>query len=183
MALKATIFKANVEISDLDRHYYGSHSLTLARHPSETDERMMLRLLAWCCYAHDDLHFSRGLSSDNEPEIWKHHDHGTPELWIELGLPEEKRLKKVSSLASQVILFTYQSRAAAVWKQQNLNKLSAYPNLTVWYIDDNQLGRLSALAQRNMNLQVTLQEGLIWLSDGNTHLEIELEPWQRLNVS
>lgn len=94
MALKATIFKAVVDISDLDRHYYANHSLTLARHPSENDERMMLRLFAWCHYASERLVFTRGLSSDEQPEIWQHHDHGSPELWIELGLPDEKRLKK-----------------------------------------------------------------------------------------
>lgn len=177
MALKATIFKATVDISDLDRHYYDQQVLTLARHPSETDERMMLRLLAWCCYADDDLQFSRGLSADNEPEIWKHHAHGTPQLWIELGLPDEKRLKKALSLADQVVLFTYQSRPAQVWKQQTLDKLRQHTKLTIWHLDDQQLARLAALAQRNMNLQITLQEGIIWLSDQHNSLELRLEPW------
>ncbi|WP_241646797.1 YaeQ family protein [Rosenbergiella metrosideri] len=179
MALKATIFKANVDISDLDRYYYASHTLTLARHPSENDERMMLRLFAWCLYASERLEFTRGLSSGEEPEIWQHHDHGSPDLWIELGLPDEKRLKKAVSQASNVVLFTYQSRAAAVWKQQNSGKLTQFKNLTIWHVTDEQLSRLAALAQRNMSLQVTLQEGVIWLSDGSNNVEIELELWQK----
>lgn len=179
MALKATIFKANVDISDLDRHYYASHTLTLARHPSENDERMMLRLFAWCLYASDRLEFTRGLSSGEEPEIWQHYDHGRPEIWIELGLPDEKRLKKAVSQSSKVVLFTYQSRAAAVWKQQNLDKLSHLKNLTIWHASDEQLMQLAAFAQRNMSLQVTLQEGVIWLSDGSNSVEIELELWQK----
>ena len=179
MALKATIFKAVVDISDLDRHYYANHSLTLARHPSENDERMMLRLFAWCHYASERLVFTRGLSSDEQPEIWQHHDHGSPELWIELGLPDEKRLKKAVSQASQVVLFTYQSRAASVWKEQTLSKLVNFQNLTIWHASDEQLSQLAALAQRNMTLQVTLQEGIIWISDGVNHIEIEMELWQK----
>ncbi len=182
MALKATIFKANIDISDLDRHYYANHSLTLARHPSETDERMMLRLLAWCCYADERLYFSRGLSSEEEPEIWQHFDHGSPELWIELGLPDEKRLKRATSLAQQVILFTYQSRPAAVWKNQNLTKLQVHPNLTIFHLDDEKLAQLAALAQRNMQIQVTLQEGMIWFAVGDTHIELELTVWQKNSV-
>ncbi|MBT0726263.1 YaeQ family protein [Rosenbergiella australiborealis] len=179
MALKATIFKAVIDISDLDRHYYANHTLTLARHPSENDERMMLRLFAWCHYASERLLFTRGLSSDEEPEIWQHHDHGSPELWIELGLPDERRLKKAASQASEVVLFTYQSRAAAVWKQQTLPKLAALRNLTIWHANDEQLAQLAALAQRSMALQITLQEGVVWLSDGVHNVEIELELWQK----
>jgi Uncharacterized protein conserved in bacteria len=118
------------------------------------------------------------VSSDEEPEIWQHYDYGTPELWIELGLPDERRLKKAVSLASQVVLFTYQSRAAAVWKQQMLEKLASLSNLTVWHISDEQLTQLTALVQRNMTLQVTLQEGVIWISDSNNNVEVELELWQ-----
>lgn len=178
MARKATIFKTTVEIADLERHYFESHSLTLAQHPSETEDRLMIRLLAWCCYAHADLHFTRGLSEETEPEIWQHADNGTLERWIELGLPDEKRLKKACSLAKQVVLFTYQSRPALVWKKQQFEKLSHFKNLTIWYLDDHQLSQLSGLAQRNMQLQVTLQEGIIWIADGHTTLEITLQPWQ-----
>lgn len=178
MALKATIYKASVNIADLDRQYFSDTQLTLARHPSETQERMMLRLLAWILNADDKLQFTKGLSADDQPELWLHHDYGTVKLWIELGLPEERRLKKASGLAEQVVLFAYSERAAQVWWQQNREKLSTLKNLSIWYMDDQQLGLLSDLASRNMNLQVTLQEGMIWLSDGERHVELQLTPWQ-----
>lgn len=178
MALKATIYKATVNVADLDRNRFLDSTLTLACHPSETQQRMMLRLLAWIVYADEKLTFTRGLSADNEPEIWLHNDHGGIELWVELGLPEEKRLKKACSQAAQVVLFTYNSRAAQVWRQQNQARLSSFSNLDIWYLDDEQLAQLSALASRNMVLQATLQDGIIWLSAGERHMELRLESWQ-----
>lgn len=138
----------------------------------------MLRLLAWIKYADQRLQFTRGLCADDEPEIWLRNDHLGVDLWIELGLPEERRLKKACSLATEVVLFTYNQRAAQVWWQQHQEKLRQYANLTVWYLDDRQLAALSQLAARNMTLQATLQEGIIWLSDGQNNLEIHFEPWQ-----
>ena len=178
MALKATIYKAAVNIADLDRQYFSDVQLTLARHPSETQERMMLRLLAWILNADEHLQFTKGLSAEEEPEIWLHYDYGSVKLWIELGLPEERRLKKASAVAGQVVLYAYSERAAQVWWQQNQSKLTALSNLSIWYIDDQQLGKLSDFASRNMNLQVTLQEGVIWLSDGERHTELQLHHWQ-----
>ncbi len=94
MALKATIYKATVNVTDLDRNQFLDASLTLARHPSETRERMMLRLLAWLKYADERLQFTRGLCADDEPEAWLRNDHPGIDLWIELGLPDERRIKK-----------------------------------------------------------------------------------------
>ena len=178
MALKATIYKAVVNVADLDRNQFLDTSLTLARHPSETQERMMLRLLAWIKYADERLQFTRGLSAEDEPEIWLRNDHLGIDLWIELGLPDERRLKKACSQSSEVALFTYNQRTAQVWWQQNQSKLTAFRNLTIWYLDDEQLAQISALASRTMTLQATLQEGIIWLSDGETSLEVTLTPWQ-----
>lgn len=178
MALKATIYKAVVNVADLDRNQFLDTSLTLARHPSETQERMMLRLLAWIKYADDRLQFTRGLSAEDEPEIWLRNDHLGIDLWIELGLPDERRLKKACSQSCEVALFAYNQRTAQVWWQQNKNKLTSFCNLTIWYLDDEQLARISALASRTMTLQATLQEGIIWLSDGETSLEVTLAPWQ-----
>ena len=154
MALKATIYKAAVNVADLDRNQFLDANLTLAQHPSETQERMMLRLLAWIKYADERLQFTRGLSSDDEPELWLLNDHLGVDLWIELGLPDE------------------------IWWQQNQSKLAAYPKLTIWYLDDAQLALLSAFADRTMTLQATLQEGSIWLSDARNNLEIQLTAWQ-----
>ena len=178
MALKATIYKAMVNVADLDRNQFLDSNLTLARHPSETQERMMLRLLAWIKYANERLQFSRGLSAEDEPEIWQRNDHMGIDLWIELGLPEEKRLKKACSQSAQVALFTYNSRAAEVWWQQHQNKLKQYQNLSIWYLDDEQLAQLSDFAGRTMALQATIQDGAIWLSDSQNNLEIHLTAWQ-----
>lgn len=111
MALKATIYKATVNVADLDRNQFLDASLTLARHPSETQERMMLRLLAWLKYADERLQFTRGLCADDEPEAWLRNDHLGIDLWIELGLPDERRIKKACTQAAEVVLFTYNSRA------------------------------------------------------------------------
>ncbi len=178
MALKATIYKATVNVADLDRQLFLDNQLTIAQHPSETQERMMLRLLAWLMYASERLEFTRGLCADDEPELWLRNDHGGVDLWIELGLPEEKRLKKACSLAKQVVLFTYNTRAAQVWHGQMQAKFAQFSALTVWYLDDTQLAALSALASRTMNLQATLQEGIIWLSDAGNNLELHPECWQ-----
>lgn len=178
MALKATIYKAVVNVADMDRNQYLDASLTLACHPSETEQRMMLRLLAWIKYADERLQFTRGLSADDEPEAWLRNDHLGIDLWIELGLPEERRLKKACNQSGQVALFTYNNRAAQVWWQQHQALAAQYKNLTVWNLDDAQLASLTTLASRTMNLQATLQEGIIWLSDAQHNLELHPECWQ-----
>lgn len=179
MALKATIYKAAVNVADLDRQQFLETSLTLARHPSETQERMMLRLLAWIIHADERLQFTRGLCADDEPEIWLRNDHMGIELWVELGLPDERRLRKAVNQSRDVVLFTYNDRAAQVWWQQNQDKLRQYKNLAIWYINDEQLAKVSELADRTMSLQATLQEGIIWLSDERHNLELQLTPWQQ----
>ncbi|HAI49537.1 YaeQ family protein [Atlantibacter hermannii] len=179
MALKATIYKATVNVADMDRNQFLDANLTLARHPSETEERLMLRLLAWIKYADERLQFTRGLSAEDEPEVWLRNDYLGIDLWVELGLPDERRLKKACSQAAKVALFTYNSRAAEIWRQQNQSKFRQYANLTVWYLDDGQLAKLSALASRSMSIQATLQDGLIWLSEGENNLEITLENWHQ----
>ncbi|CAE1149257.1 YaeQ family protein [Serratia sp. Tan611] len=179
MALKATIYKATVNIADMDRHFYHDAALTLAQHPSETEQRMMLRLLAWICHADERLTFTKGLSADDEPELWQRNDHNGLELWIELGLPDEKRLKKACNQSPCVVLYAYGERAAQVWWQSMQSKVAAYRNLSIRFLNDEQLTRLAALANRNMTLQATLQEGTIWLSDAQSSLEIQFAEWQQ----
>ncbi|MFP1722220.1 YaeQ family protein [Lonsdalea quercina] len=178
MALKATVYKAAVNIADMDRHFFHDAALTIAQHPSETDQRMMLRLLAWICHADETLRFTKGLCADNEPEIWRHSDDQQIELWIELGLPDEKRLKKACSLSREVVLYAYNERAARVWWQTMADKTAQLSNLTVHFLDDKQLMQLTTLVRRNMSLQATLQEGTIWLSDDQNHLEVVFDDWQ-----
>lgn len=176
MALKATIYKATVNVADMDKNVFLDSTLTLARHPSETEERLMLRLLAWLVNAHERLTFTRGLSAEDEPEIWLMNDHNGIEVWVELGLPDERRLKKACNRAARVYLYTYNARAAQIWWQQNQNKLQQ-ENLTVRFLDDEQLKALTQLASRSMTLQATIQDGTIWLSDEQHHLELRFTDW------
>lgn len=178
MALKATVYKATVNIADMDRHFFHDASLTIAQHPSETEQRMMLRLLAWICHADENLRFTKGLSADDEPEIWLHNDTMELVLWVELGLPDERRLKKACHQSRSVVLYAYNDRAGQVWWQNIADKIAGYKNLSVRFIDDRQMVLLAALAKRNMTLQATLQEGTIWLSDDENSLEITFDEWQ-----
>ena len=136
------------------------------------------RLLAWIKYADERLQFTRGLSAEDEPEAWLRNDHLGIDLWIELGLPDERRIKKACTQSGEVALFAYNSRAAQIWWQQNQNKCAQFKNLTVWYLDDEQLAQLSDFAGRTMALQATIQDGAIWLSDSQNNLEIHLTAWQ-----
>lgn len=180
MALKATIFKADLQIADMDRNYYGDHSLTIARHPSETDERMMVRVLAFALNASDTLAFTRGISSDDEPDLWQKDLTDTIELWIEVGLPDEQRLRKACNRSKEVIVYAYGGRGTDVWWKQIESKLTRFDNLTVYNLPDDSDERLATLAQRTMRLQCTVQEGTVWLSDGEKSVEVEPVVWKKM---
>jgi len=178
LALKATIFKAELQLSDMDRHHYQTYPLTLARHPSETDERMMVRLVAFALNADEQLSFTKGISTDDEPDLWLKNLSGEIELWIELGQPDEKRLRKACGRARQVIVYPYAERSAALWWQQNQQTFKRFENLSVKRIAVAGNHALSDLAQRNMSLTCTIQEGQLWLSDGQRDVTVDLEQWQ-----
>jgi uncharacterized protein YaeQ len=172
MAIKATVFKAALQIADMDRHYYAGHALTLARHPSETDERMMVRLLAFALYADEALAFGKGLSSDEEPDLWLKDLTGAIERWIVVGLPDERAIRKASGRATQVVVISY-GRAAGIWWNENRDKLQRLDNLTVLNLDSENTLALAALASRTMQLQCTMQEGHIMLTSEAGMIEIE----------
>lgn len=174
MALKATIFKAALEIADLDRHYYQTHALTIARHPSETDERMMVRILAFALHANDALMFGKGISTDDEPALWQKDLTGAVEYWVEVGLPDEKLVRRACGQADQVIVYTYGGRGAELWWSQNRDKLERNANLAILNIPLEASRELAKLAQRNMQLQCTIQEGQIWFAQGEETVPIEL---------
>ncbi len=174
MASNATIFKATLKIADLDRNYYADHALTLARHPSETDERMMVRLLAFARHAHAALEFGRGLSTEDEPDLWQKDLTGTIELWIDVGQPDERRLRKAGNRARQVCVYNYGGRGADLWWEQNRAALERLDNLTVMNLPWEASRALAELAQRTMQLQCTLQEGQVWITDGKQAVQIEL---------
>jgi len=172
MALTATIFKASLQISDLDRHYYGEHQLTLARHPSETDERMMVRLLAFILHADEQLSFTKGLCVDDEPALWQKDLTNEIELWIDVGLPDERRVRKACSRAARVYLYLYGGRTAELWWQRNAGKLQRFDNLRVLEVPEATSKELASVVQRSMQLQCTLQDGTLWLSCGDQSVSI-----------
>jgi uncharacterized protein YaeQ len=175
VALKATIFKADLDISDMDRHYYESHSLTLARHASETDERMMVRLLAFALNAHEHLAFSEGLSNAEEPALWRKDLTGVIELWIEVGQPDEKRLLKACGRADQVIVYSYSS-GASIWWNQLAPKVERARNLSVVHLPN--AAALSSLVDRTMSFQITISEGQLFLTAGDETLEVHIAHWR-----
>lgn len=176
MALKATICKAQIQLADMDRQHYQDLSLTLARHPSETDERMMVRLLAFACHASDELQFTRGLSSDDEPELWDCDLTGAIRLWIELGLPDDDRLRKACARAQQVVLYVYgDERSVQPWWGKVAGKLQRFDNLRILVLAPEQTQALAGLASRSMQLQCNIQEGQIMLGDQQHSVILEPE--------
>lgn len=186
MAIKSTIFKVSLQIADIDHGYYADHTLTLARHPSETDERMMVRLVALALNAHKlqsvcagdgTLAFGAGLSDPNEPDVWLRDFTGRTRLWIEVGQPEDKPLLKACGKADEVMLYCF-SHAAEIWWRGIETKLSRPQNLSVFRIPTAQSQALAALAQRSMQLQATIQEGQLVLGDSAQTVEVECLRWK-----
>lgn len=173
MALKATIFKVKLNVTDLDRHYYGEHALTLARHPSETDERMMVRLLAFALFADERMEFGKGLSSTDEPALWIREYSGEIRLWIEVGLPDERALRKAAGRAAEVVVLTYGGRAVDLWWAKDGAAMARIANLRVLALSAEESAALVALATRSMELQCTIQDGQVWLTDGERTVLIE----------
>ena len=177
MALKATIYKAELQIADMDRNYYETHLLTLARHPSETDERMMIRLLAFAINASEALTFTKGLFDTEEPDLWQKDLTGAIELWVEVGQPDEKRLMKACGRSQKVVVYPY-AATSHIWYKQIANKLERARNLTVINIPADASAQLQALANRNMQLQCTIQDGQIYLTDSVTTVLVEREDFK-----
>jgi uncharacterized protein YaeQ len=173
MAIKATIFKANLQIADMERHYYQDHALTLARHPSETDERLMVRLLAFALHAHEYLEFGQGMTDDDEADLWRKDLTGAIEQWIDVGIPEEKLIRKACGRADEVVVYCYGGRVADMWFAQNSSQFERLKNLTVINLPAETTRAIAKLAQRTMQLQCTIQDGQVWLSDGNESVEVE----------
>ncbi len=175
MALKATICKASLQVADVDRNYYAEHALTVARHPSETDERMMARLLAFALNAHERLAFCKGLSDTDEPDLWQKDLTGAIEHWIEVGQPDDKRLLRACGRAEKVTVYAYGNRAE-LWWQPLAEKLERAKNLTVWRIPVSAVQALERLAGRSMQLQCTVQEGQLYFSDAAGTVQLQLTP-------
>ncbi|EJN06043.1 YaeQ family protein [Herbaspirillum sp. YR522] len=172
MALKSTIYKAELQISDMDRHYYQSHPLTIARHPSETDERMMIRVLAFALNAGETLGFGKGLSDTDEPDLWQKDLTGAIDLWIEVGQPDDRAILKACGRSDKVIVYSYSS-VSGIWWNQTGSRVERAKNLKVVNIDADASQALAALAQRSMQLQCTIQDGQVWLGANENMVLIE----------
>ncbi|HEY7433652.1 MAG TPA: YaeQ family protein [Methylomirabilota bacterium] len=173
MAQNATIFKAALQIADIDRAYYHDHALTIARHPSETDERMMVRLLAFARHAHGALAFGRGLGADDEPDLWRKDLSGVIDVWIDVGLPDEKRIRRACGRAEAVFVYSYGGRGADLWWEQAGAVLDRADNLTVVNLPFAATRALARLAQRSMHLTCTIQDGQMWVADREQSVAIE----------
>lgn len=177
MALKSTIFKINLNVADMDRGYYADHALTVARHPSETSERMMVRVLAFALHASERLEFGKGISTDDEPALWEHDLTGRITEWIEVGLPDERVIRRACGRADAVHLYAYGGgRTVEVWWQQHEALLAKQDKLTVKSVSGPSSKALAAMADRTLNLQCMVQDGEVWMSDDQERLQVELQP-------
>ena len=177
MAIKATVYKAQLQIADMDRGLYATHQVTLAREPSETDERMMVRLLAFVLNVPADeddgaLSFARGAADAEEPDLWQRSLAGDLRQWIEVGQPDERRLVRAAGRAERVALYVYSS-AAHIWWAGVRGKVERLNNLAVWQLPSAQSQALAALAARSMQLQVTVQDGHIGVGNAEHHVEVQ----------
>lgn len=176
MALKATIYKAQLQIADMDRHVYGDHNLTLACHPSETEERLMIRVLAFALNVPADdlrgrLEFTKGLSDVDEPDLWQLDLTGDVVHWIDLGQPDDRRLMKAHGRSGRVSVYSFAS-STEVWWRNLENKLTRTPKLAVWQIPAEQSQALARLAARSMQLQISIQDGSVYVSTADASVEI-----------
>jgi uncharacterized protein YaeQ len=176
MALKATIYKAQLQIADMDRGLYADHGLTLARHPSETDERMMIRVLAFALNVLGDDHagqleFAKDLWDVDEAALWHKDYTDALQHWIDVGQPDDKRLLRAASRSERVSVYSF-AHSTPVWWKGIQNKISRVDNIAVWQVDAEQSQALARLAERSMQLQVTVQDGTVWMSTGSNSVEI-----------
>ena len=176
MALRSTVYKADLSVADIDRGYYAEHPLRIARHPSETEERMMVRLLAFAKFASDSLQFAAGLSTVDEPDLWQKDLTGAIERWIEVGLPDEKRLRRACGRAGEVAVLAYGGARADIWWTQSATALERCDNLSVWRLPSQQCAELARLADRAMVLTCSIQDEQIWIGNGDRGVSVVPEP-------
>ncbi len=178
MAQKATIYKVELSVSDMDRHYYETHKLTVAKHPSETDERLMVRLLAFALNANEQLELTKGLSTDDEPDIWQKSLSDELELWVALGLPSEKVVRQSCGKADKVIVYCFGGRTAEVWWEKIKNSTTRFDNLSVINLSEKDTNDLAKLASRSMKLQVNIQDGDVMVSVDDSIVYVTPVKWK-----
>ncbi len=177
MATKATIYKALLNIANMDSHYYAEHNLTMAKHPSETDLRLMVRLVAFILNADEELEFCKGISQEDEPDLWQKSLGGEIKLWIDLGQPDEKRIKKACGRSEKVIIYTYQEGMATSWWKQIKTSLTRFSNLQVIHLDIE--GDIEDFAKRTMSLQANISDNELTLIDEEHSVVIREKCWMK----
>lgn len=178
MAAGATIYKAKVDISDIDRQYYDTKVITMALHPSETTERLSIRLMSYCLFAgvtQDRLEFGRGLSAEGEAALWEIDDTGSIARWIEVGTPDVKVVRKSAGRSNEVIIIAYGDVRVDPWWRQVGSEMQKIRKLSVATISDEEVSALEQLMSRTMHLAVTIQDGVMWLSDSVHTAQVQLK--------
>ncbi|ADZ91136.1 YaeQ family protein [Marinomonas mediterranea] len=179
MAINSTVYKASIQVSDMDRNHYQSYDLTVALHPSETILRMMVRLLVFSMLADEkegdeQLSFTKGISTEEEPDLWQKNFSDEVLLWVELGQPDEKRMRKACGRSKSVVIVNYHDKSEVWWKEMK-SKLSRFSNLRTLSLKEEQVTALEALCERTMQLNVTVQDGEFWVSSDNGSCTIRPE--------
>lgn len=178
MAKNATIYKVELSVSDMDRHYYETHKLTVAKHPSETDERLMVRIVAFALNAHENLEMTKGISTDDEPDIWQKSLSGELNVWVALGLPSEKVMRQSCSKADKVVVYPYGGRTAEMWWDKIKNSTNRFENLQVINFSEQDTDALAKLASRAMKLQINIQDGDVMVSVGDSIVNVTPLKWK-----
>lgn len=178
MAQNATIYKVELSVSDMDRHYYETHKLTVAKHPSETDERLMVRIVAFALNAHENLEMTKGISTEDEPDIWQKSLSGALDVWVALGLPSEKVMRQSCNKADRVIVYPYGGKTAEIWWDKVKKSTDRFENLQVISFSGVDTGELAQLANRTMKLQVNIQDGEVMVSVGDRIVYLNPLVWK-----
>lgn len=173
MAQPATIYRANLQLADIDRAIYEGLQLTVARHPSETEERLVARLLAYLLFYETELRFTKGVSAGDDPDLWTKGPDGRVLLWVEVGLPEADRLIKAARHAGRVALLAC-GKSLPLWERQQAPKLPGVTNLTIITVEQPFINRLVDLLQRSITWDITITEGTLYLQVGGESLQTAL---------
>ncbi len=170
----STIYKAFVELSNLNSHTYESFNLTMAKHPSENESRMMYRLVSYLHESNKNLEFTRGLSSTDEPEVWEKGASGEVIHWIEMGEPDEKRIRKVCGKSQKVTIYTYNQNTAHLWFEKIKNKLIGNQKVKIYHIQNQE--DFEVLINRSMKLDCLIEDQSLYLSDELNRIEFFIQP-------
>lgn len=176
MARGATIYRAIIELSNVDRDRYAELAVTVAQHPSETRERMVVRLLAYALRFEEGLEFGRGVSATDEPDAWSRHGDGRVRQWIEVGQPDPKRLVKAARRSETVTAFAF-GAGVERWREALLAKIDPPANLGVCGLDSGFIDRASDRLDRTIRWSLTQSEGCLFLGIGADTFETTPHPW------